>query len=79
MKYRCQICQKIVSVGFYFCNDCAKEYGMADANGKFYKPREWPDWAREMYNDEKRRRRRVDKEMEKESDLEWDDEFGGVK
>ena len=58
-KYRCLTCKKskILSTGFYFCNKCAIEYELADENGKFRKPTEWPDWARELYNDEIRRRR----------------------
>lgn len=73
LSYRCQICiYKKISTGFYFCDECAKEYQLVDEKGKFKKPTDWPDWAREMYNIAKRKRRRD--EVISESCVDFDDE-----
>ena len=64
LSFRCLICDKNLSKGFYYCNDCAIKYGMADENGKFKRPLEWEDWARDYYNWRRRERRWI-KKMDK--------------
>ncbi len=76
LSYKCLICGKGTSPGFRFCKECAIEYGLADENGDLFPPRDWPDWARDYYNWERRERRHrkiiierwVDYEDEMESD-----------
>jgi hypothetical protein len=72
MKYTCLVCGKVITRGFYYCNRCAMQFGMADEKGKFKRPLEWPDWARFLYNDE-RKRRRMEKKIILE--VEYTDEF----
>ena len=73
--YPCLCCNKAITVRFYFCRDCAIEFGLSDKNGKMKKPTEMPDWARELYNDEIRRRRRLRKLLKYESDEKNIDEY----
>ena len=63
LNYTCLICGKRLTRGFYYCNKCAINFGMADKNGKFYCPSKWDDWARELYNMERRYKRMLKKEI----------------
>ena len=58
LEYRCLSCDNKLTNGFYYCNKCAREHGLSE-NNKMKRPREWPDWARVIYNDSMRYRRHL--------------------
>jgi hypothetical protein len=73
---KCLTCGRYIYNYFYFCFACGEKYGLLREDGKFKKPREWPDWARELYNDEVRERRREKRIREHEVSFEALEEEG---
>ena len=75
LTYRCLICGKTLTAGWYYCKDHAIAFGIADPTGKFLRPLEWEDWARDYYNYARRERRKRKKIIERWVDFEHDEEI----
>lgn len=75
---KCCICDKRITAQFWVCKDCEKQHGLADASsGKQKRPSEWPEWARDLYNQAQREYYRVHTKGEGAA-FQYDDETGGL-